>query len=58
MLYIVSELLAIEYHGRERDTVPQDPVLVEQCLQENAYDPDLAIVELLQLMQLTDGTRL
>lgn len=32
----------------------QDLDLVEQCLQENAYDPDLAMVELLQLMDLSD----
>ena len=36
----------------------QDLVLIEQCLQENVYDPDLAIVELLQLMTLsTDQLR-
>ena len=36
----------------------QDLVLIERCLQENAYDPDLAIVELLQLMTLsTDQLR-
>ena len=34
----------------------QDMELVEQCVRENAGDPDLAIVELLQLMDLTgDG---
>ena len=33
----------------------QDLAMVEQCLQENAYDPDLAIVELLQLMDLSEG---
>lgn len=36
----------------------QDLVLIERCLQENAYDPDLAIVELLQLITLsTDQLR-
>ncbi len=51
--FLLSLLTAITYslYGSA-----QDPMLVEQCLLENGYDPDLAIVELLQLMQLTDGT--
>lgn len=33
----------------------KDPVLAEHILQENAYDSQLAILELLQLMDLSES---
>ena len=34
---------------------PQDPALVQQVLSENSYDAHMAIVELLQLMDISGG---
>ena len=48
--------LAVRFHSTQYVfslPVSQDLALIERCLQENAYDADLAIVELLQLMTLS-----
>lgn len=36
------------------DLRPQDCALAEQCLRENGYNAELALVELLQLMDLME----
>lgn len=36
--------------------IVQDMALVEDCLRENNYETELAIVEVLQLMSLAEDT--